>query len=1251
MRAAEHDAKNPAAARTGCFATLVKPFRRPGIGAPALGRNGRRLLLLATVPLVTAAALALPAVPASAACAPPTIEHAEASPVYATRAELRAGGTALFSAGRVHISFEYATSAQGPWTLAGSAIATVGNVENDVGQFGQSIVVHHLTAATPYFARVSAEDECGLAFRSFQFTTAAVAAPEITNSHGARLGEGGLTTTSTVWHAQIETNGAPTEYHFEYATSEAGPWSPFSPGAEGTITVAEDSADPEAQLTGLSPETTYYVRVKAANGHEPAASSVESFQTRPTHPEASGRISDVTANSAALHGSIVPDDSETHWRFEYATSETGPWSPGPEGAISAGEADSNFHQVEAQLTGLSPETTYYVRLFAENGHEPAATSRPGSFATAGKPVAITLATHALRGEAIRVLGSVDPHNVPPSAEQAVNIEGSPTNGTFTLTFAGQTTAPIELESSTLSPSSAVTSALEALSTVGNGNVEVRPAGNFLVVFVEALSGVDQPQLTCDPAGLIPSGTTCTVATVQQGSGAYDTHYRFQYVTKAHFEAEGFANAASTPEVDIGAGRTRIVGADLAGLQPGQAYEYRILATSPLGEGQGLPQALTVPVPAPVEPSAACPNQALRTGPSAHLPDCRAYEQLTPVEKEGSMDNWGYSGNLSTPVLLGEDGDHLMVKAQFSKWGPNADATNSSYFFSRQAGSGWQMTSLTPQPTAGADSYRPSLFSPDLTQIGLNVGWSTGTVNASPELEFKAGPPGGPYVTVATVPRKYRPEWAAASAAFGTAVLRTEDRTLVPGHPTGTKQGDDLYEYSEGALHQLNVSSAGTKLGTCGATIAQASVGGAPGAAVSADGRRVFFEAIPGSDCSQPSHLYMRTGGAETLDFGPYRFLAADPAGAELILEKRSGEAHELFLYETESATAKPLFAIPGQLDDLQVSQDLSAIYFTSPERLTPEAPPPSYASEDAGSLPVNLYRYDLSAAGLRFVLQAPVGSPSVSPDGRYLYFSSDGVAGVFRNRDSAGIQVRQAYRYDSAEGLLQCVSCASPFAPQPQQASVFQGEIESTPDFAPTATVASANGDYVFFDTAAALLPQDADGEFAPGTNNYFANGGNADFTYSVSSDVYEWRKNGIDGCTHVQGCLALISSGTGGLKNILLGTDSSGRDVFFATHSQLAPSDADAQGDVYDARIGGGFPPRTAPPVECEGDACSHPVPAPNDPTPASETFHGAGNEHPKAAGKHKRHKKHPKHHGKKHKKSVKAHTRHANTNRRAGR
>ena len=96
-----------------------------------------------------------------------------------------------------------------------------------------------------------------------------------------------------------------------------------------------------------------------------------------------------------------------------------------------------------------------------------------------------------------------------------------------------------------------------------------------------------------------------------------------------------------------------------------------------------------------------------------------------------------------------------------------------------------------------------------------------------------------------------------------------------------------------------------------------------------------------------------------------------------------------------------------------------------------------------------------------------------------------------------------------------------------------------------------------------------------------------------------------------LQGCLSLISSGTGGFKVLLLGTAEEGRDVFFTTTAQLVPQDNDTAEDIYDARIGGGFPVPVSP-TECEGDACSTPLAAPIDSTPASLTFSGPGNPAP---------------------------------------
>ncbi len=101
--------------------------------------------------------------------------------------------------------------------------------------------------------------------------------------------------------------------------------------------------------------------------------------------------------------------------------------------------------------------------------------------------------------------------------QTVTISGAPTGGTFTLTFNGATTAAIAYNASTAD----VQSALQALSTIGSGNVTVTgtAGSSYTVAFVKALGWANQPQMTAAHAFTGGTSPSIAVATTTEGVAA------------------------------------------------------------------------------------------------------------------------------------------------------------------------------------------------------------------------------------------------------------------------------------------------------------------------------------------------------------------------------------------------------------------------------------------------------------------------------------------------------------------------------------------------------------------------------------------------------------------------------------------------------------------------------------------------------------------------------------------------------------
>jgi hypothetical protein len=121
----------------------------------------------------------------------------------------------------------------------------------------------------------------------------------------------------------------------------------------------------------------------------------------------------------------------------------------------------------------------------------------------------------------------------------------------------------------------------------------------------------------------------------------------------------------------------------------------------------------------IEPRADCPNQEFRTGASAKLADCRAYEMVSPLDKNGGDIAAGPALAISYGTLAkgSADGNMATFSALRSFGGPQAAPLINQYLSARGP-TGWSTRTITP-PRANPAIYGPGFagqyksFSEDL----------------------------------------------------------------------------------------------------------------------------------------------------------------------------------------------------------------------------------------------------------------------------------------------------------------------------------------------------------------------------------------------------------------------------------------------------------------------------------------------------------------------------------------------------------
>jgi hypothetical protein len=246
-----------------------------------------------------------------------------------------------------------------------------------------------------------------------------------------------------------------------------------------------------------------------------------------------------------------------------------------------------------------------------------------------------------------------------------------------------------------------------------------------------------------------------------------------------------------------------------------------------------------------------------------------------------------------------------------------------------------------------------------------------------------------------------------------------------------------------------------------------------------------------------------------------------------------------------------------------------------------------------------------------------LGMPAnVTPDGSVLVFTSHG---ALTPDATAGEGAAQVYRYDAnKEELLRISIGERGFNNNGNtnggeaRLALSEGTVGS-PRRSPTM---SDDGSDVFFQSPVGLTPDALDA--VPLRSG-------AVKSQDRAQNIYEWEREGKGGCTQASGCVRLISDGldasegnNGGSHTTssaveLIGSDATGENVFFTTVDPLVKQDTDTQLDIYDARVGGGFPAPAASHFCVEGQTGNECRFQPGSP-PAfaplgSTTFSGAGN------------------------------------------
>jgi len=397
------------------------------------------------------------------------------------------------------------------------------------------------------------------------------------------------------------------------------------------------------------------------------------------------------------------------------------------------------------------------------------------------------------------------------------------------------------------------------------------------------------------------------------------------------------------------------------------------------------------------PSLACPNEALRSElHSGLLPDCRAYELVTPPYKEGAT---------PLPFAISEDGSHVAFGSlgtfESVEGGGLDFAVEGAAYLSSRTGTGWVTSSLEPPESVYQRISHildlDTTFSNSLWALGIltqpagvvslylrssngsftEIGAPTATVNVSNQTQYRYWGSSGDLSHVLFEPQGgFRWSFDTSNGTSLYEYVGTGNKTPSLVGVSGGRESTDL------------VSQCGTALGSA----LFRRPGGSMYNAISTSGARIFFTAV----------------GADAPGCGG----GTRPSVDELLVreELQSGQRQTAPISEPSLASCSAPSPLCGDARFEGASQDGSKVFFTSTRSLAEGASQDEAGGDSAiagcpstavGASGCNLYEDELSGAGAGLtqkLVAVSIGSSMpqvqgvarISEDGSHVYFVAKG---------------------------------------------------------------------------------------------------------------------------------------------------------------------------------------------------------------------------------------------------------------------